>query len=257
MSGPPTLIAQLSDPHIQLAPGVHDSSESLEAAVRGVIALNPLPDAVIVTGDLVNGATAEEYERLRELLAPLPMAVHVLPGNHDDPAAMHEHFPRENLSGGDYRYSVTVGALRIVACDTTIAGSDGGRLGAERLAWLESELEREPDTATMIAMYHPPLLTGISGMDEIVLPRDDREALAEILRRHRQVRAVIAGHVHRAAFWTLGGCGAVTCASTWLQAPLEIPGGRLKLVDEPSAFALHALLGDEFVSHIQPVQPPR
>lgn len=90
-------------------------------------------------------------------------------------------------------------------------------------------------------------------MDEIVLPRSDREDLAELLGRNRQVRAVIVGHVHRAAFWTLGGCGVITCPSTWLQAPLEIPGGRLKLVDEPAAFALHALLGGEFVSHIQPL----
>ncbi len=110
-----------------------------------------------------------------------------------------------------------------------------------------------PEAPTVIAMHHPPLLTGISAMDEIVLPRADREAVAECCRETRQVRAVIAGHVHRAAFWTLGGCGVVTCPSTWLQAPLEIPGGRLKLVDEPAGFALHALLGDEFVSHIQPL----
>ena len=220
-----------------------------------MIALTPMPDAVIVTGDLANGPSASEYERVLELLAPLPMTVHVLAGNHDDPAAMHEYFPLADGGDevGDYRYSTTAGSLRIVACDTTVAGSDGGRLGAERLGWLEAELAAAPQAPTLIAMHHPPLLTGISGMDEILLPREDREALAELLAQSPQVRCVIAGHVHRAAFWTLGSCGVVTCPSTWLQAPLEIPGGRLKLVDEPAGFALHALLGGEFVSHIQPL----
>lgn len=248
-----TLLAQISDPHVDLNAGDPDSSAGLEAAVRGVLELKPLPDAVIVTGDLANGPSANEYERVRELLAPLPMAVHVIPGNHDDPSALHQHFPLAGAGEGDYRYSTTVDSLRIVACDTTVAGSDGGSLGSERLAWLEAELAAEPETPTVVAMHHPPLLTGISLMDEIVLPRSDRDALGGLFSRNRQVRAAIAGHVHRAAFWTLGSCGVITCPSTWLQAPLEIPGGRLTLVDEPAAFALHALLGAEFVSHIQPL----
>ena len=54
---------------------------------------------------------------------------------------------------------------------------------------------------------------------------------------------MISGHVHRAAFDVLGGCGVVTCPSTYLQAPLEIPGdGELTLVAETPAFAVHALL---------------
>ena len=248
-----TLLAQISDPHIDFNKGDPGSSAGLAGAVRGVLELKPMPDAVILTGDLANGPSWHEYQRVRELLAPLPMAVHVIPGNHDDPAALHEHFPLDVAGEGDYRYSTTVDSLRIVACDTTVAGSDGGSLGSERLAWLEAELSAEPEAATVIAMHHPPLLTGISALDEIVLPRSDRDTLGGLLSRNRQVRAVIAGHVHRAAFWTLGGCGVITCPSSWLQAPLEIPGGRVKLVDEPAAFALHALLGAEFVSHIQPL----
>jgi calcineurin-like phosphoesterase family protein len=37
-----------------------------------------------VTGDLADGGTRAEYDRFDELIAPLPMPVHVLPGNHDD-----------------------------------------------------------------------------------------------------------------------------------------------------------------------------
>ncbi len=79
------ILAQLSDPHIRMPPEDEGSGAALEAAVRSVLALDPLPDAVIVTGDLADGAAPAEYERVRELLEPLPMPVYVLPGNHDDP----------------------------------------------------------------------------------------------------------------------------------------------------------------------------
>ena len=91
--GAAILLAQLSDPHIHLDAGEHDPCAGLAAAVAAVLALKPQPHAVIVTGDLASGPSPDEYERVCELLAPLTMAVHVIPGNHDDPALMRERFP--------------------------------------------------------------------------------------------------------------------------------------------------------------------
>jgi 3',5'-cyclic AMP phosphodiesterase CpdA len=230
------ILAQLSDPHVRLPPEDEGSGEGLAAAVHAVLALEPHPDAVIVTGDLADGALEAEYERVRELLAPLPMPVHLLPGNHDDPAAV----------GGDY--AVRVGALRLVVCDSTIAGRDDGELDLE---WLAAELAREPDTPTIVAMHHPPILTGIGGLDAIGLT--NREALAGLLERSPQVERVIAGHVHRGAFGVAGGCGVVACPSTNLQAKLEIGAEGFTVVREPPAFAVHALLDGGLVSHLQPV----
>ena len=78
-----TTLAQLSDPHIRVGPNDQRSAAALEAAVRSVLALDPQPVAVIVTGDLADGSTPAEYARFRELIAPLRMPVHVIPGNHD------------------------------------------------------------------------------------------------------------------------------------------------------------------------------
>ena len=64
------ILAQLSDPHVRLPPEDEGSGEALDAAVRAVLALDPLPDAVIVTGDLADGALPAEYDRVRELLEP-------------------------------------------------------------------------------------------------------------------------------------------------------------------------------------------
>lgn len=239
------MIAQLSDPHVRI-PEEHGSADALARAVAAVLALEPLPDAVLVTGDLAEHAATDEYARVRELLEPLPMPVHVLPGNHDDPLAMREHFP---LAGdGPYRYVARCGALRLVVCDTSRRGRDDGELD---LDWLEEQLA---DTApTIVAMHHPPLLTGIGGLDAIGLPPAQREALAALLARSPHVRRIAAGHVHRGAFGVLGGCGVVACPSTNLQTRLQIGTEGFEIGDDPPAFAVHALVGDELVSHVQPV----
>jgi hypothetical protein len=59
--------------------------------------------------------------------------------------------------------------------------------------------------------------------------------------------------VHRALATTLGGVGVVTCASTNIQAALDFGTREMALVSEPPSILVHALLGDEVVTHVQPV----
>jgi len=232
------ILAQLSDPHMRVGPADEGAGAALEAAVASVLALDPLPDAVIVTGDLADTPTAEEYARVRALLAPLPMPVHVLPGNHDD----------RELMGGETQYVTQAGAVRLVVCDSTIPGRPDGRLD---LDWLEAQLA--VDGPAIVAMHHAPLLTGIRALDEIGLPAETRAALGELLARHPHVLRVIAGHVHRGAFDVLGGCGVVACPSTNLQTKLDLSSPDFTVVREPPAFLVHALLDGALTSHLQPV----
>jgi len=223
-------IVQLSDPHIKVGPDDEGSAQALADAVAAVLDLTPLPSAVIVTGDLADHAAPVEYERFRELVAPLPMPVHVLPGNHDD-------------LDWEGPHTVVCDGIRVVLCDTHIPGRDDGRLDVD---WLEAQIGDGP---TIVAMHHPPILTGIGGLDAIGLPEHERAALADLLSRSPQVQRVIAGHVHRTALATLGGCPVTTCASTNLQAKLELGSPGFTIVPEPPAFLVHA--GD--VAHVQPV----
>jgi len=64
-----TIIAQLSDPHIRVGPDDQGSARALANAVETLLALHPLPHAVLVTGDLADGGTAAEYDRFHELIA--------------------------------------------------------------------------------------------------------------------------------------------------------------------------------------------
>jgi len=251
------LLAQLSDPHIDLGPGDTGSAEALAAAVRAVMALDPAPDAVLVSGDLTNAADARSYERVHELLAPLSVPTHVLPGNHDDRAGLRARFGGgavEGSGGEPFRYAVRCGAARLVGCDTTVPGRPDGRLDGAALAWLETTLAAEPAMPTIVAMHHAPLLLGIGPMDAIGLPEANRAALAGVLGRFACVRRVVAGHVHRATFGLLGACPVFACPSTHLQLRLDT-GPDIDLEPAPPAFALHRLLpGGEVVTLLQPVE---
>jgi 3',5'-cyclic-AMP phosphodiesterase len=228
------LLAQLSDPHVD--DGDPGAAAALARAVQALLDLRPAPDAVLVSGDLAEHASPTEYERVRELLAPLPMPVAAIPGNHDDPEAV-EH-PRE----------MAVAGYRLLLCDTRRDGRDDGRFDVERLGALLD------DRPTIVAMHHPPLLMGIPAWDAIGLPDADRAAVGEIVAGHPQVRRIVSGHVHRAALGSVGGCPVFTCPSTWIQGLLDFGHPDvLALVPEPPAFAMHVVVAGELTSHVQPV----
>jgi Icc protein len=236
------LLAQLSDPHMRLGPDDEGTGAAFEAAVAAVARLDPSPDAVLLSGDLAEHADPREYERVRELLSPLSMPVHSLPGNHDD---------SEAVPGW---YAVRCGELRLVVCDSTVPGADGGSFGAERLSRLEQLLAEEPGAPTVVAMHHPPIDIGVEAADAIGLPREDRAAFGELLDAQPQVLRVVAGHVHRGAVGRVGSCPVFTCPSTWRQGALDLrPGAPLQLSEDAPAFALHVLVDGELASHVQPL----
>jgi 3',5'-cyclic-AMP phosphodiesterase len=250
----PFLLVQLSDLHMKDDDAV--PGRRLADAVRDVTALRPAPDAVLVTGDLVEHGSASEYERAAELLSPLTMALHVIGGNHDERGGLRATFAPDGADAGDgdYRYATRLGPLRLVACDTTDPGRVEGRMGAERLEWLDARLAEDRETPTIVAMHHPPLLMGIPAWDAIGLPDGDRAAIGEIVAGHPQVLRILSGHVHRAALGSVGGCPVFTCPSTWIQGLLDFSHpDDLALVAEPPAFAMHVVVAGELTTHVQPV----
>jgi 3',5'-cyclic AMP phosphodiesterase CpdA len=226
----------------------------LAAAVAAARAIEPRPNAVLLSGDLADHAADAEYELVKELLAPLNAPLYVLPGNHDDRQALRRHFRVAGVDGQPVQYATEVGPMRLVMLDTTRPGEDRGELGADRLAWLDEALGAATEVPTLVAMHHTPLETGIAAWDELGLPVADCQALAEIVSRHPQVRRIAAGHVHRTISADLGGRGVLTVPSTYVQGRLDFAARELLLSSDPPGFAVHVLIDGEIVSHIQPVQ---
>src|ERR1700735_3389625 len=83
----PVLIAQISDLHIKppgsLAYGRVDTAKALERCVAALNEFAPAPDFVVISGDLADTPAVEEYEHLKQLLAPLKLPFAGIPGNHD------------------------------------------------------------------------------------------------------------------------------------------------------------------------------
>lgn len=250
------LIAQISDMHLK-PPGELlyqriDTAGFLERAVAHVNGLDPQPDIVIATGDLVDGGKPEEYALLRRLLAPLSMPVYLIPGNHDARDALRAAFADRGYlpKSGFLQYTVEGLPVRLIALDTLVEGKGFGGLCTERLDWLEARLG-ESDRPTMLFMHHPPFDCGVDAFDSMRL-NEGSERLAEIVRRHPHVERAVCGHVHRPVQLRWAGTMASIAPSTAHQATLDLHDkAPLSLMMEPPGVALHLWHpGTGLVTHI-------
>jgi len=253
----PILLAQLSDLHIGAAWQGHDPLPRLERVVAAVRALPNPVDAVLVSGDLTDDGSEEGYRLARRLLDRFEVPVHVLPGNHDDRIRIRQAFDLPGMGDEPVDYTAEVGELRLVVLDSSVPGQDPGAFHPEQLRRLDRELGRESERPTVLAMHHPPLPTGVPEWDAINLVASERRALAEVVARHPQLRAIVGGHLHRIAASSLAGCPVLSAPSTYLQAlpdfrPDEFEGEEMELVGPPG-FALHVLLGGELSSQVEMV----
>lgn len=249
----PNLLVQLSDLHIGGNERGLDPVPRLEAVIEAVRSLPNRPDAALVSGDLTDDGAAEGYRIAGEMLARLEVPLHVIPGNHDDRGRLRKAFDLPGTGEEPVNYSRWVGELRLVAFDSIVPGQDPGDFPPEQLRWLDEELAAEPEAPTLLALHHPPLSTGIAEWDAINLSTSQREALAEVVARHPQLRAIVGGHLHRVAASALAGRPVLAAPSTyWQVRPDFEEGNEVHVVDTPG-FAIHALRAGELYSQAESV----
>jgi len=249
------LIAQLSDPHIGASaagkPHGMTPATTLERAVSGLLALPRRPDAVVVSGDLVDAGTPAEYALLRALLTPLTMPVYLMTGNHDDRTALRVAFTDHGYLAacGDFvQYGLDAAEWRILMLDSLEPGRSSGHLCAQRLAWLAAELDRAADRPVVVFVHHCPLVTGAAHIDGSRLL--DGDALAGVLGRHGRVERVICGHVHRAMHAAWANTVVATCPSVFYQFVADLSDeSRFVPAAEMPGYQLHHLHAGRLVSY--------
>jgi 3',5'-cyclic AMP phosphodiesterase CpdA len=246
----PFLLLQLSDSHLGATWGEGDPLGQAAATVDHIRRLPDRPDAILITGDLADAGDEAEYEALSQLLDSLGAPCSPLPGNHDDRGALRSHFRLPGEGDAPVNYSVDLGALRLVILDSTKPGHDSGELDGARLTWLDRELSSQPDRPTILAMHHPPLVTGAPAWDRIGIPAADRQGLADVLARHSQVRLVTGGHLHRTITSELAGRPVLAAPAIYETALPDFEADELKLGGSAPSYVVHAVIGDRITSHV-------
>jgi 3',5'-cyclic AMP phosphodiesterase CpdA len=262
MPSSPIHIAQISDLHIKppgtLAYGRVDTAKALERCVAALNEFSPAPDFVVISGDLADTPTAEEYDYLKRLLAPLKLPFTAIPGNHDSRELMRLAFPQAGyaFASGPLNQKLEVGQLDLLLLDSSVPGKPHGELDALTLQWLDDMLASSTDRPALLFLHHPPFLTGIWHMDRQNLASSAE--LASIVKRHPRVQLIAAGHVHRATLTMFAGAPATICPAPNHAVDLDLAELRQPSFKvEPPAFHLHTWFpGDVFgsiVTHQVPI----
>lgn len=234
------LIAQISDTHIS-APGsktygVAPMAENLALCVEHINQLEPLPDVVLVTGDISCSGKEEELVYAADLLDKLTMPYYVIPGNHDDRTTFKSVFqgdrcPVEVSKDNQFiHYVIDSFPLTLIAIDSVMEGEPGGEICEERLAWLEGQLSKNGDKPCVLFMHHPPARFNVleSNIDGFV----GANKLAKLVSRYPNIQRILCGHLHLNTFQQWNGTVVSVAPSTGMGLFLDLT------MKQPSRFYL-------------------
>ncbi|MGI9260731.1 MAG: 3',5'-cyclic-AMP phosphodiesterase [Woeseiaceae bacterium] len=190
-------VLQVTDPHLFAEEDGSLRGTATAATLRSVvehIGRQQWPaDFVASTGDIIQDDSAAAYQRFKEIMAPIGLPIHCVPGNHDVRSLM-----QEALSDEPWHYceSFEIGNWHIVGVDSCIEGDAGGHVSAEELARLKDVLESVTAPHVAVFLHHPPLEMGSKWLDSVGL-RNASEFL-DVVTATGKVRTAVFGHVHQA-----------------------------------------------------------
>ena len=250
------LIAQISDSHIapigQKTCGVAQMDTNLRQCVQSINSLRPMPDLVLLSGDVTNAFSREEAEHAAEILSHLISPLFVVPGNHDDPVILSEVFgdticPLNKEGFADY---VIEGyPLRVIALDTLNAGKAGGKVSSSQLDWLHAKLGEAASQPTLIFAHHPPQKLGVPETDEDGFFA--AEALGRLIARYPNVERFLCGHVHLHTNTRWCGTVVTTAPSIGMQLTLDLGDTKPSnfFLSDPAYLLHHWTLDQVLVTH--------
>jgi Icc protein len=243
-------VAHLSDTHFG---GPARARQRVELVLDHLLAMDPLPDLLLVTGDIADHGEPEEYAEAREVLDRWTGLRLLGPGNHD----VRTHFARGLLDREVHRDDrldqvLDLPAARFLMLDSLVGTSPGeridhGELSEATLAWLDARLSEDP-RPTYVCLHHPPVEIGVRLMDPIRLR--DAEAFAQVLQRHPHHVATLVGHAHTQGASMFAGRpmligGGVASVVTVDSEPLlrvwegALPSFALHLIDDKGRLTTH------------------
>jgi Icc protein len=167
---------------------------------------------VLVTGDLIQDDSAEAYGRFRDLLLPLKLRMHCVPGNHDVRDLMRDVCRWPPFSYCAYE---EIRDWLLVGIDSCVKEDAGGAVTEQELDRLADIVVRSPARHVLVFLHHPPVPMGSKWLDTVGLRNG--EQFLERLRTLNRVRAAVFGHVHQAYDQEHNGIRIIATPSTCRQ----------------------------------------
>lgn len=193
-------------------------------------------ERVLITGDLIQDDSAEAYDRFRELLLPLNMRMHCVPGNHDVRDLMKPVCRQPPFS---YCATEELRDWLLVGLDSCITGDAGGEIATDEFERLDTIVNASPAKHIMVCLHHPPVPMGSTWLDTVALKNG--ADLLEKLQATGRVRLLVFGHVHQPYEHEHNGIQVIGTPSTCRQFK---PGSdNFEIDDRPPAYrriTLHA-----------------
>ena len=195
------IIAQISDTHIALdTPDADRRIRDFEATIADINALDPAPDVIVHTGDVVHNGRQDEYDQSVATLAKATAPVYVMAGNKDDRANLRNAFSSSGYLSTDsdfIDYTLENFPVRLLMLDTKSAASNKGDFCGERLRRLTGMIDADTTRPIAVFTHHPPFDVMV-GPDQVNFKtREIMSDLRNALQPSGRIIAVVSGHVHR------------------------------------------------------------
>ncbi|WP_306029485.1 phosphodiesterase [Stappia sp. MMSF_3263] len=256
-----TKILQISDTHIvpagTLAYDKVDTAAALSDTVATINRLLPQigpVGLVIVTGDLTEHGTDEEYARFQDILGDLAVPYCAVPGNHDRREPMRRAFAAADWMpvSGPLDWMTEFPDMAVICVDTLVEGAAHGALAQASTRFLRESLARLGGKPVLLGLHHPPYASGIAAMDaqNLIDPAPLRKALAGYPGEVR----IVCGHLHRSITGLFDGRICQVCPGTSHAVTLDQrreAGNSLTV--EPGGMLLHEIREGALLSHWIPV----
>ena len=211
------IVAQISDTHIALnTPDADRRMRDFETAIADINALDPAPDLIVHTGDIVHNGRQDEYAVAAATLARARAPVYVMVGNKDNRANLREAFSGVGYlspDSGFIEYAVEDHPVRMIALDTLNSGSNKGDFCSERIRNLIDLIDAETTKPIAVFTHHPPFEVTVGPEPIHFDSLDAMASLRQTLQHSGRVVAVFSGHVHRAATGHVGSIPATVTTS--------------------------------------------
>lgn len=198
-------LLQLTDLHLLADPTTDykgcNTQASFDAVVQTVQQQHWPPDAILLTGDLVQDNALATYTRLAKQIQTWDLPVYGLPGNHDVPAYFQTLLANHNvrLNGQHLLGCHTENAWHLIMLDSTQRDEVKGHMASDELSRLANALATQTTAPTLICLHHPPVLIGSDWLDELTLinAEDFWDILLTHQHKHGNIAGVLCGHIHQ------------------------------------------------------------